>query len=177
MSWGTYALVPVYLSRETFTSKDQLVEYIKECNASIEQCKKDLYKVAAMTEPQKFCGEDEDPLGYTDRIVTDSLELIEEYSYKAHIADLMLEAWDDAHHPNGGAYYQSEKRQDLAWMSGDYIPVVDRDGKPHIYTEAECPWGGSKDSTRINMQLCEQNGIIERGATDAWVKDNMPKEE
>lgn len=131
MGWATEALVTVYFNRETFDTRAKLENYIEERKAEIETAKKHLHSLAVMTEPQKFCGEGNDPMSWVEDEFDEWMELLEEATIKHDEALLVLDGWDDMHHPETGVAYDIPEGSDLDEMRrirGDFIAACQEDG-------------------------------------------------
>lgn len=135
MSTYTNALIHVWFNRQTFDTKEAVKDFIQECRENIESAENDLRKLAWMTEPKKFCGEDEDPEYYIENKLNYALEEFSKNTIDKYIAMKILDAWDYMHNENGDAIGERDQDMDkMQRISGDFIKVVDKDGIP-IYDE------------------------------------------
>ena len=130
MGWQTDALIHVFFNRETFDSENAIQEYIDEQKENIRLAKDTLNHLAFMTEPKKFCGEEEDPTYYIKNELEYAIETLENSSVELSNALAVLRGWKYSHAENGGAIYipddtSMEKMQRIA---GDFICAVNPDG-------------------------------------------------
>lgn len=125
MGWATYLTTTIEYYKETYNTKFQVEEEIEICKATIGRCKKDLLSYALITEPQKFCPEESDPLIWISNEVEDNLQLLEEETIKLYKLELLLEEWDKCHNKEGKAIKsKDDKLWDKAYLSGDFIEAV-----------------------------------------------------
>ncbi|MCH5167828.1 MAG: hypothetical protein J1F35_08115 [Erysipelotrichales bacterium] len=135
MSTYTNALIHVWFSNETFDKKYKVEDFIRERNEDIESAKEIIQRLVWMTEPKKFCDDDESPEYYVSNNLKYALEELEKNCIDKYLAEKILEGWDYTHNENGEAI--GEKDQDMDEMqriSGDFIKLVDKDGNS-IYDE------------------------------------------
>lgn len=124
MSWSTELFCNLSFNRETFNSKFEVEDKIKELDECINTCKKELRDMALMTEPSKFMGkEDEsDPYLFVTSKVEDSLELLEEYTIERYKLCVLLENWENCHNEEGLAIYPPDGiNWDTAYLHGDFV--------------------------------------------------------
>lgn len=124
MSWSTELFCNLSFNRETFNSKFEVEDKIKELDKCINTCKKELRDMALMTEPSKFMGkEDEsDPYLFVTSKVEDSLELLEEYTIERYKLCVLLENWENCHNEEGLAIYPPDGiNWDTAYLHGDFV--------------------------------------------------------
>lgn len=125
MGWATYLTTTIEYYKETYKTKYQVEEEIEICKSIIGRCKKDLYSYAIMTEPQKFCPEENDPLIWISNEVEDNLQLLEEETIKLYKLELLLEEWDKCHNEEGKAIKsKDDKLLDKSYLDGDFIEAV-----------------------------------------------------
>lgn len=157
MGFETNALVVVHFNRTTFDSKHAVKEYIEEHESAAKMAKDRIRSLILMTEPQKFCPADEDPLTWLENQYKDWMELLEESNYKVDTARLVLSNWDKMHHANGCALAVPgdpqipnwRRMEELARIDGDFIPVCNEDGS-NAYPDDEV-------STRLYEQATKAN--------------------
>ena len=128
MGWATYLTTTIEYYKETYKTKFQVEEEIETCKAIIGRYKKDLFSYAIMTEPQKFCPEESDPIIWLSNEVEDNLQLLEEEIIKLYKLELLLENWDKCHNNKGEAIKPKDnKLWDKAYLDGDFIEAVIED--------------------------------------------------
>ena len=129
MSTYTNALIHVWLKNQTFNTRGDVEDYIEEQESYLENAKKTLYKLAWMTEPKKFCEDDENPEIYIENNLRYAIDEIENVSVNIFIANKILDSWDYTHNSDGlaiGDKGQSFDKQQR--ISGDFIKTVDENG-------------------------------------------------
>ena len=125
MGWATYLTTTIEYYKETYKTKFEVEEAIEESKKLIEVCEKDLYSYAIMTEPQKFCPEENDPIIWLRNEIEDNIELIKDETIKLYKLELLLEEWDKCHNKEGKAIKsKDDKLWDKAYLDGDFIEAV-----------------------------------------------------
>lgn len=97
MGWETTLLAPISFNRETFTSKGQVEDKLEECRETIKYLRSKVKNLVFITEPRKFCGEDEDPIHWLNSKVEEYLERLEEELWDEARLSILLDAWDKCH--------------------------------------------------------------------------------
>lgn len=120
MGFGTYLYTGIYFNRETYNSKHQVEAALEETRDRIEQARKELTKLAFMTEPKKFCGEDESPEGYLSRTLADVIEELEDSVIKEYKLTILLDDWDETHDSEGKAIRPSDEGR-KPFICGDFV--------------------------------------------------------
>ena len=156
MGWSTDALVKISFSRETFDTKGKVEDYIENQEHTIEMCTNTLKQLAWMTEPKKFCEEEESPEFYIKNNLEWALEELEKAIENRYKAMRVLEAWDYMHHESGCALYEkSMKDKQRIW--GDFIPTCNVDGSN--------PFPDDREATRLyNKKM----GIKDETTDSIW---------
>lgn len=124
MSWSTELFCNLSFNRETFNSKFEVEDKIKELDECINTCKKELRDMALMTEPSKFMGKEDEsnPYLFITSKVEDSLELLEEYTIERYKLCVLLENWENCHNEEGLAIYPPDGvNWDTAYLHGDFV--------------------------------------------------------
>ena len=128
MGWSTEALVHIKFNRETFDTLDKVKDYIENQNNNLTLARDTLSQLAWMTEPKKFCGEDEMPEFYIKNNLQWALEQLEEAAIEKYKAELVKDAWEYMHHENGGCLDTEEIFDELQRLWGDFLVMVNQDG-------------------------------------------------
>ena len=123
MSFSTDLYTSISFNRETYDTKYKIEEALDEARNGAEYCKTRLHQLAAMTDPQKFCSEEEDPLIWLTNEVDSAITDLEDYTKDIYKLELLLECFDEA--------YDKEKKcfkklpvgvhWDSSFISGDFI--------------------------------------------------------
>ena len=130
MGWGTYLVTPMYFSKETYKTKYEVEKALNEVKETISHCKARLKNFAIMTEPQKFCPEDMDPMSWIESEVEEILEALEWAYTDDYKLTMLLDRWDDCHDKNGNAIIPPKpyKLWRMNFCGGDFIKEVYPDG-------------------------------------------------
>lgn len=156
MGWSTDALVKISFNRETFDAKYKVENYIEEREHTIQMCINTLTQLAWMTEPKKFCEEDESPEFYIKNNLSWALEELQQAVEEKYKAERVLEAWDYMHHKSGCALY-AKSLSKMQRIDGDFIPVCNEDGSN--------PLPDNKEATRLyNKKM----GIKDETTDSIW---------
>lgn len=122
MGWSTELFCNITYNRETFNSKYEVKDRIEEIEQYLKISEGRLRDFSMMTEPQKFCPENYDPLIWIRNEVQDAIDEIEEYSIELYKLNLLLENWDNCHNEEGLAI---EPPEGITWktpfLSGDFV--------------------------------------------------------
>lgn len=124
MAWYTDLFCNITFNRETFNNIYEVNNRIDELEACLQTAKNDIRNLVMITEPNKFCGDDE-PLCWLNKEFRNNMELIEEYSVELYKLKLLRNNWDACHNESGLAidlpdnisYYD-------AFLEGDFIKSV-----------------------------------------------------
>lgn len=123
MSWETTLYTGISFSRETYDSKYKVEDALFKVNNSIKKYESDLKNLIFITEPKKFCDEEENPMYWlsneSDNIMTELKQL---YVEKFKL-ELLLENFDKAYdkHKNQFKPLPDGFKWDDAYIDGDYI--------------------------------------------------------
>lgn len=124
MSWSTELFCNLSFNRETFNSKFEVQDKIKELDENINTCKRELRDMALMTEPSKFMDKEDwsDPYFFVTSKVEDSLELLEEYTIERYKLHVLLNNWENCHNEENLAIYPPDGIScDTAYLHGDFV--------------------------------------------------------
>jgi len=133
-----HVLMPVSFYGETFNTKYELEEAIKEAQEGLDEAKAGLYKLAYMTDPSKFMDKEYDgsPEMWIDErikaIIHDiGVAEVDLYKYR-----LLEEYWDKFHTNEGKIITIPKEMRDnhaiweYAYGEGDFLDAVYPDGTP-----------------------------------------------
>lgn len=131
-----HVLIPVSFYGETFKTKYEVEDTIKEAQEGLDEAKAGLYKLAYMTDPSKFMDKEYDgsPEMWIDErvkaIIHDiSVAEVDLYKYR-----LLLEYWDYFHTVDGKIITIPKEMRDkkaiweYAFGEGDWLDAVYPDG-------------------------------------------------
>lgn len=125
MGWCTELFCNITFNRETFNSKFEVEDKIKELKKYIKTAKDELRDLLVMTEPNKFCPEDCDALNWLRQEFHDLTELIDEYTVDLYKLNLLLDNWDACHDKNGLAIDPPDGIDyETAFLDGSFVKTV-----------------------------------------------------
>lgn len=105
MAWYTDLFCCVEFYKETYNTKEEVESELDEAIESIKNAKTHLRDLVFITEPKKFCDEDEDPNFYLSNNYDDWMEILEESIVKKYKLELLLENWNACHNEKGLAIH------------------------------------------------------------------------
>ena len=125
MSWSTELFCNISFNRETFNTREEVLNKIDEIQKCLDLAKRDCMNLIFITEPKKFCAEEEDPTCWLTNTYNENMELIEEYTVTLYKLYLLLDSWDISHNKDGLALDLPENiKWDTAYVWGDFINTV-----------------------------------------------------
>lgn len=125
MGWYTELFCNITFNKETYNTKEEVLDRIDDLNRYIATCKSELRDLVVMTEPSKFSEKDEDPYCWLINTFNNNLELLEEYTIELYKLNLLLSNWDACHTNEGLAIDPPEGiHYDSAFLSGDFVNSV-----------------------------------------------------
>lgn len=120
MGYGTYLYTSLYFYRKTYKSKFDVEEDLEEVRERIRRAKEDLMRLAYMTEPAKFCVNEESPDSYIRAELKFAVESLEEASVEEYKLEQLLDTWDETHDSEGKAIKPSDEDR-KSFICGDFI--------------------------------------------------------
>ena len=120
MGFGTYLYTDIYFSRETYNSKYKVEQALEEAREKLRSAKGRLTKLAFMTEPNKFCVNEESPDTYLDNELRYAFEEFEEAVIADCKLNLLLDYWDETHNSEGKAIRPSDEDR-KPFICGDFV--------------------------------------------------------
>lgn len=125
MGWATYLMHTMEFYKETYKTKYEVEQEIEESKRIIEICKENILSLCMMTEPNKFCPEENDPIIWIRNECRDNLECIESETINLYKLETLLENWDKCHDEKGDAIVPKDKELwNKVYMDGDFIDTV-----------------------------------------------------
>lgn len=123
MGWSTNLFCNIIFNKETFNSKYQVEQKLKEAKESIQYYKDRLLSLVMITEPEKFFDlEDNNLIDQMRYELSDILGELEHYYVTEYKLELLLDNWDNCHDKEG---YAINPPNDIAWdtayLDGDFI--------------------------------------------------------
>lgn len=125
MGWYTELFCNITFNKETYNTKDEVLDRIDDLERYISVAKSELRDLVVMTEPSKFSEKDEDPYCWLINTFNSNLELLEEYTIELYKLNLLLSNWNACHTKEGLAIDPPEGvHYDSAFLSGDFVNSV-----------------------------------------------------
>lgn len=121
MGWETRLRTNIIYNRQTFRHEYEVRESLDETNDLIRYHEDKLKFLSAMTEPQKYCGE-ESPEFYVTNTLKECLDELENLYVDRFKLELLLDRWSSCHDEEGYPIHCPDK--DCAaksYIDGDFI--------------------------------------------------------
>ena len=124
MSYSTVLYTRIRFSHKTYNNIHEAESDLEMAKASLEMSKATISKLCIMTEPSKFCGDD-DPMFWIDREYNEALENIEEMSVEIYKLEKLIDEWDQCHDKETGlAIPIMHPTEDVNEYGQIYKPIV-----------------------------------------------------
>lgn len=123
MSFATYLYCNIPFTRETYNTKYEVLNALDDCDKMIKYLEDSLRELTMITEPKKFCSDDEDPQAWLSVRAKEKLESLEEEYIKRYKLNLLYDNWDDSHNDNGLAI-DIPKEAKHPYVTGDFIKTI-----------------------------------------------------
>lgn len=122
MSWQTDLFTNITFNRKTYNSLGEVEsDYDKVCNM-IKHFEGDLRSLALITEPKKFCDEEQDPLWFLKHKVEECLEELEDLYVEKYKLELLISEWNHCHNEEGYAIPRPENiHWNSSFLDGDFV--------------------------------------------------------
>ncbi len=122
MSWSTELFCNISYNRKSYKNKYEVEEEINDIKEYINRCRKNIRDLVIMTEPNKFCPKENDPLIWITNEVEDLLNEIEENMIKSYKLELLLDNWDNCHDEDSKPINSPDSIEwNTAYIDGDFI--------------------------------------------------------
>lgn len=125
MSWSTELYTSISFNRKTYDALYVIEDDIEEYENLIRLAEKELTELAFITEPQKFCDEEQSPENYVRQKLENALEILEENLPLLSDLQRLRDAWDKATYMESGKVCFKKRPDDFHWddafIEGDYI--------------------------------------------------------
>lgn len=120
MGFGTYLYTDLYFNRRTYNSLYEVEEDLEEALAKLRRSKERLKVLAFMTEPQKFCVNEESPDTYLEQELDYALEELEESLIDTYKLTMLKDCWKETHDSEGKAIRPSDEDR-KPFICGDFV--------------------------------------------------------
>lgn len=119
MSYSTYLQTSIEFRRKTYTDLYNVLDDIEKAEKAVDSAKNTLRILAFITEPQKFCGKDDDPMAWVRVETNNALDYLTESLFELHQLQILRDSWDDIQR-EGGKFVPHPHNK--AYLEGDFIP-------------------------------------------------------
>lgn len=125
MGFGTTLYTDIYFNRETYNSLYEVEDELEQTNNLIKILEKDIESLTLITEPKKFCSEEDDPICFLQNRVRESLHELNELYINRYKLTLLKDEWDKCHNDEGLAIPAPREVRYKSFLSGDFIHSVE----------------------------------------------------
>lgn len=138
MGWSTELFCNITFNRETFNSKYEVEDKIKELDECIKVSANTIRDLVIMTEPDKMFKATEETDTYSALIneYETQMGLLEDYIIEKHMLSILLDKWDECHNKDGLAIDPPDNiHWNTAYLSGDFVKSVKYPTDKSIYKD------------------------------------------
>lgn len=128
MGYGTYLQTEICFSRKTYTDRGQVEDDLDEAMALMHSARNRLRQLAFITEPNKFCGDDEDgdPMDWVECRFNEAIDSFKEAYREVIDLKCLLSQWDTIERDKDGRFIEPPTF-DKTYLYGDMIPSANSD--------------------------------------------------
>lgn len=128
MSFETSLFCRITFNRATYNNIYDVESDIAELKDNIDIIKNDILSLVLITEPKKYCPEDEDPISYMTKRLKDNFEAFEEAYSELNDLYYLKANWKECHNDKGLAIPLPDNiTYDSAFLEGDFIKTIKKD--------------------------------------------------
>lgn len=126
MAWYTEYTTKLWFSRKTYDHLSVVENDLEETEDLISCYEKDLNNLAMITEPKKFCEEDEDPMAWIQIKVEQCLEELRSLYVDKFKLQCLRDGWEYCHTKDGDPIHAPEELMNVdgyncSYIDGDFI--------------------------------------------------------
>lgn len=126
MGWETRLVTTLYFNRQTYDALYKVENALEEIENSITFYENKLKSLVTITEPKKFCEEDQDPLWWLQNETKEALEELEDLYVEQFKLQCLKENWEDCHTSDGDPIhppkeFRNGKYDECSYIDGDFI--------------------------------------------------------
>lgn len=123
MAYGTHLFTNIYYPNKTYTDLSEVkhdLEHVIETKKYLED---ELKILVFMTEPSKFCSEDDDPISFLNLRYGELLEEYNDYVIKEYQLNMLIDDWEKCHDSEGNPikFPDSEYYWEKRFIDGDFL--------------------------------------------------------
>lgn len=127
MGFGTYLKTDLYFSHQTFNTRQEVMDALEKVRDSMRVGRERLKQFSLMTEPNKFCPKDEDPLWWVTNELDELITQYEDDAVEEFKLVLLLDNWDSCHNEEGLAIPDPNDKGETtsrSYLDGDYVRTI-----------------------------------------------------
>lgn len=122
MGFQTDLFTTLTFNHQTFNSRYDVNDELNETEKLIKYYENKLYSIGVMTEPKKYCDDDDDPIAFINSEINDSLKELDDLYVERFKLQLVLETWNQSHDEDGFAIpVPNNVPWNAAYIDGDFI--------------------------------------------------------
>lgn len=126
MGWETRLTTTLYFNRQTYDSLYKVENALEETNNMISYFENKLKNLATITEPKKFCEDDQDPLWWVQNETKEALEELEELYIDRFKLQCLKDGWKSCHTENDEPIHPPKEfcngeYGECSYIDGDFI--------------------------------------------------------
>lgn len=123
MGFGTHLFTDIYYSRKTYTDLSDVKSDLEDVIEMKKYYENELKSLVFMTEPKKFCGDDEDPVSFLNNRYDEIMEEYNDYVIREYQLNLLVINWEKCHDKDGNPirYPDSEHYWEKRFIDGDFL--------------------------------------------------------
>lgn len=126
MGWSTELFTNITYNRKSYNHLSEVESDYENVCDMIKHCEEDLRSLALITEPKKFCDEEQDPMWYLTYKVNENLKELEELYIEKFKLGILIDEWKNCHDEEGYAVPHPENiHWNTAFLDGDFIRTKD----------------------------------------------------
>lgn len=122
MGWTTELFTNITYNRKSYNHLSEVENDYENVCDMIKHFEGDLRSVALITEPKKFCEEEQDPMWYLTNKVSECLEELQDLYVERYKLGILIDEWKNCHDAEG---YAIPKPDNINWntsfLEGDYV--------------------------------------------------------
>lgn len=122
MGWSTELFTNITFNRKSYNTLYEVENDYETVCDMIKHFEEDIRSLALITEPKKFCSEEEDPMWYLTNKVNENLEELQDLYIEKFKLGVLIDVWKNCHDEEGYAIPKPENiNWDSSFIEGDFI--------------------------------------------------------
>lgn len=125
MGWETSLLTHIRFHKQTYNSLYEVENAYEEADKMVKYMESKLQNLAMMTEPKKFCDEEDDPMSFIQCECSNCLEELEIALIDRYKLGLLIDSWKKCHNEEGLAIPDPEGIDwEDSFLEGDFVKTT-----------------------------------------------------